>query len=96
MTAQEAIEWLKAIEKKYIHGGDEDFDEKRKTAIKTAVEAIEKQIPKKAVVDKAYSHGRYIVGICPNCKKVLGLLNFAKDYKCCPECGQAIDWSDTE
>ena len=47
MTPQEAIEWLKAIEAKYVHGGDEAFDNKRKTAINTAISDLEKQIPKK-------------------------------------------------
>ena len=49
MTPQEAIEWLKSIKEKYIHGGDEGFDNKRKIAIDTAVNALLKQIPKKPI-----------------------------------------------
>ena len=31
------------------------------------------------------------IGLCPNCNR------FVKDiYKRCPDCGQAIDWSDEE
>ena len=40
MDNKEAIEWLKAIEKKYIHGGDEVFDAKRKEAIAIAIKAL--------------------------------------------------------
>lgn len=46
MTASNAIEWLKGIEKKYIHGGDEEFDRQRKIAISTAISALEMLIPK--------------------------------------------------
>lgn len=80
MTTQEAIEWLKAIEKKYIHCGDDDFDEKRKVAINNAVNALEKQIPKKPIE-------KFPFEVCPGCDRaVLGHMKF-----CC-ECGQKLDW----
>lgn len=41
MTKEEAVKWIKAIEKKYIHGGDEGFDELRKEALHMAIEALE-------------------------------------------------------
>lgn len=41
MTNEEAIKWLLAIDKKYIHGGDEFYDEQRHEAIKTAIQALE-------------------------------------------------------
>lgn len=40
MTREEAVKWLKAIEKKYIHGGDEDFDRLRKEALQMAIKAL--------------------------------------------------------
>lgn len=43
MTEEKAIKWLKAIEKKYIHGGDEGFDEARREAIGMAIAALEAQ-----------------------------------------------------
>jgi predicted RNA-binding Zn-ribbon protein involved in translation (DUF1610 family) len=70
------------------------------------VNAIEKQIPKKPrllsyglLIDSGWRHE------CPNCKCAIGkneYLEFAygeylepyEDY--CPQCGQAIDWSDIE
>lgn len=90
MTPQETVKWLKAIEEKYIHGGDEDFDEKRKIAINTAIEALEKQIPKKPTIKKSVKVNAFTLK-CPNCEAVL-----QADSPCCRYCGQALDWSDTE
>ena len=55
-------------------------------AMEVAISAIEKQIPKKPDLDG----GIY----CPCC-----LHEFKENYDTtsyCPNCGQAIDWSDTE
>ena len=38
MTDKECAEWLQAIKEKYIHGGDEGFDAKRREAIDHAIE----------------------------------------------------------
>jgi len=43
MNGQEAIKWLEAIKEKYIHGGDEGFDHKRKLAIDYAIAVIKRQ-----------------------------------------------------
>ena len=43
MSNIEAIEWLKQIRDKYIHGGDEWFDEQRCRAIEYAIESIYKR-----------------------------------------------------
>lgn len=91
MTPQEAVKWLKAIEEKYIHGGDEDFDEKRKIAINTAIYALEKQIPKKTTKRQYVPNGTLVYGHCPNCN------SFSKNFfNYCRNCGQALDWSGTE
>lgn len=55
-------------------------------AMEVAISAIEKQIPKKPDLDG----GIY----CPCC-----LHEFKENYDTtsyCPNCGQAIDWSDTK
>lgn len=77
MTSSEAIEWLKGIEKKYIHGGDEFFDNERKVAISMAISALEKQTPKKVV-----KHNGSELYHCPNCDtyflgKVLSIVRIA-------------------
>ena len=41
MTRAEAIEWIENIKEKYIHGGDEAFDDARKKAIDMAIEALQ-------------------------------------------------------
>lgn len=63
--------------------------------LRMAIEALEKQIPKKPTYeDESISGGVlvYDTWICPCCGKVYEL--DYDDYKYCPECGQAIDWSE--
>lgn len=85
MTYEEAIKEISKMK---------EFAEKRGSyygdnAIPTytlAISALEKQIPKKPDLDG----GIY----CPCC-----LHEFKENYDTtsyCPNCGQAIDWSDTE
>lgn len=45
MTNEQAIEWLIAIKEKYIHGGDEVFDERRKEALDMAIKSLEEKRP---------------------------------------------------
>ena len=41
MKRTEAIEWLKNIKEKYIHGGDDFYDYQRRTAIDYAMSVLE-------------------------------------------------------
>lgn len=75
-------------------------------AIKTAIDALSRQIPKKPMIkrEKTITHINYSTGygerkeihyrilICPECKSYIRL---AKKSNFCPICGQAIDWSET-
>lgn len=95
MTYEEAI---RILDKKTC------FDEMLKTettadklktradeALKMAIEALEKQIPKKPSDTLTISGvSRYKSG---NCKCGTAILQI---YKYCPSCGQAIDWSEEE
>ena len=59
---------------------------------KAIVSALEKQIPKKPthIIDDDYAE-------CPACGNAnfeYGINNWG--CKFCPDCGQALDWSDTE
>lgn len=67
-------------------------------ALDMAVSALEKLIPKKPDLegDGYDENGEliYDTGYCPNCRHI-----FEVDYdatRCCPVCGQALDWSDVE
>ena len=50
-------------------------------------EAREKQIPKKPIHDGLYA--------CPNCYTIMLQGAFEARGKCCKECGQVLDWSET-
>lgn len=43
LTNKEASEWLIAIKRDYIYGGDEDYDKRRKIALDMGAEALENQ-----------------------------------------------------
>lgn len=63
MNREEAIKWLKAIEKKYIHGGDEEYDNLRKIALHMAMESLEQSEPcedtisRQTAIDAICEHG---------------------------------------
>lgn len=87
MTPEEAIKVLRVILDPY----DYPFGEKSKCyqydleAINKAIEALEKQIPKKP----------YDTVRCPLCKIEVELQPIdTEQVTYCLHCGQAIDWSD--
>lgn len=94
MTYAEAIKELKQIPSHI--GGDCDGYELR--AISIAIEAIDKQIPKKPTHEATLYHSC----TCPTCKNVIDEFTNFKGEKVriitnwCKFCGQALDWSDTE
>ena len=62
-----------------------------------AIDALEKQIPKKPQLESdGYSDGElvYDTWICPKCGEDYEI--DCHDYKYCPECGQRIDRGDIE
>ena len=84
MTYEEAIENLKYLISDDCTDTQHDFVEE----IKIAIEALEKQIPKKPYKDN--ENGVYEKEHCPSCHRSL----FPNDHHC--ECGQAIDWEVSE
>lgn len=54
-------------------------------------EAVEKQMPKKPVEKTLEYDGYY--GLCPCCNIIVSESN---SFRRCRNCGQALDWSDTE
>jgi hypothetical protein len=81
MTAQEAIKELNYDETAY--GG-----KCTKPVREVAIEALEKQIPKKPL-DVVTDDNEFICMICPSCEQIA--VEFNDKY--CSRCGQAIDWS---
>lgn len=92
---REAIELIKSkiriLEKLENYGSA--IEEKKKKHIElynTAIEALEKQLPKKPIeVSDAYTPkiGEFRVAKCPNCGKEV-----SDRFDVCLECGQKNDW----
>ena len=62
-------------------------------AFDMAIEALEKQIPKKPIYHgDGYSDGELVYDMveCPTCDND----DFEVGCNHCPKCGQALDWSD--
>lgn len=103
MTNVEAIGFLEGL---YHFADDVEC-----AALNMAIEALEKQIPKK-VIDHDYCIAEYddsgcqIGGIflcryeCPTCNNTIANGELEKsdlwDIRFCQNCGQAIDWSEVE
>jgi len=94
MTAKEAISkiktmlFCKSIDKYIKETGHEPENNELWQAIKMAIEALQKQIPKKIRVGKVKGH--MLDGYhCPNCMEW-----FVEklEFEYCPMCGQRIDW----
>ena len=90
MTYEEAIKHFKSLQKRYTKEHNGRMCEK----VNLALEALEKQIPKKPLIRKAEDYfGNVKHTLCPNCQET----EFVFTQPCfCHHCGQAIDWSDDE
>lgn len=82
MTYEEAIKNINALNT--VCGQKGLYDAEFESALALAIEALEKQIPKKPYKDN--ENGVYEKEYCPSCHRSL----FPNDHHC--ECGQAIDW----
>ena len=89
MTYEEAIKNINALNA--VCGKKDFYDAEFESALALAIEALEKQIPKKPL----HMHKNYY---CPICKEDGWMLwddAIPNDMdKYCGKCGQAIDWSD--
>ena len=96
MTPQEAIKFINKI----IFVVKTEIEEIKAVdfiiALRTAIESLEKQIPKKGSIKylSSYTDDPPVL-LCPNCHEHIPTegCNF---YKYCYKCGQALDWSDIE
>lgn len=94
MTAQEALAWFK----EELKDGKCSDNCRQCNAYEVAIEALEEQIPQKPDFEgDGYDENGYLIydtWICPCCEERYEV--DYEEYKHCPNCGQAIDWSDTE
>ena len=62
-----------------------------------AIEALEKQIPKKPFLESKKEIATIAMWHCPVCKNEI-ISNWNRDIanSYCHHCGQAIDWSEVE
>lgn len=84
MTVEEAINEMKSL----LISADDDFFRKSE-AIEIAIDALEKQIPKKPIKLTDWGNNR-----CPCCGTLYGENGVMENYDYCTDCGQKIDWSD--
>lgn len=59
-------------------------------ALNVALEAIDKQIPKQPIEKSPWVYH------CPNCDSQKIEDVFIERFRYCRDCGQALDWSDTD
>ncbi len=87
MTIEEAIKDIKENIQPSVGG----------KSLEMAIEALEKQIPKKPYIQQIEVYDCYE---CPNCDSFLGYVSECKEEyyqnNYCPECGQSIDWGNEE
>lgn len=93
MKVQEVIQNLEYLISDDCTGTQSDYVEE----IELAIKVLERQIPKKPTDVRTV----IIWGLCPVCKGKLNMLGRqpSRVFKLdnfCPDCGQALDWSDEE
>ena len=93
MTLEEAIDFiLNKIQIDVRFCSDEDI-EKTEAALKLAISALEKQIPKQPKYEDVDNIYGAIKRTCTACGDVCMVSNGAKSYEhYCRQCGQALDW----
>lgn len=98
MTPQKALEMLNDVEFSEKYQGKQEYTD----MLLFCKEALEKQIQKKIIKEtKETNFGDIIYFRCnccrfPSMSKLNGQLFSGDRYKYCPNCGQALDWSETE
>lgn len=93
MTYEEAIEIISSNICYNLLGcmdGICKHTDEKPCAVQMAREALGKQIPKEPISITISGISRYKGGVC-KCGTAIVMA-----YKCCPSCGQAINWSEGE
>ena len=85
MTENEAIKLIENDLKLHSKG----LSSKYKNGLRMAINALEKQMPKKLI-----NTCQYVSGCCPNCKKYISDWLEYNKFMCCPYCGQKLDFGE--
>ena len=88
MTPNEAIQTIEAAKAEAEWNYPLDYA----VAFEVAIEALEKQIPKKPVAEKDKVIFGIVCGRCPECDSAA----YSTTNLYCHKCGQALDWGETE
>ena len=101
MTTQKKLEVLQNTLWDIIQSQDgraPEYERNQVESLKAAIYALEKQIPKKPDFEGDGYDDKvniiYDTWICPCCEERYEV--YYDNYKHCPNCGQALDWSDTD
>ena len=97
------------VERIYDESYRRGLSEWESEALEIAIEALEKQIPKKPVegyvfaewlrkrlMEKQPNKANARGSCCPACGKHIGSLTIGNGYPFCKWCGQAIEWGQNE
>lgn len=93
----EESEAIKELHKIRPRGGI--IPQKRAEALDVAIQALEKQIPKKPIMKQYFEDLEEEYLCCPTCGEILTDRIPADNktfYFHCMNCGQKLDWSDEE
>ena len=91
MTTEEAIKTIEVA----IADVEWEYPMGYSVAFEMAIDALEKQIPKKPKYEDVDNIYGAIKRTCTACGDVCMVSNGAKPYEhYCRQCGQAFDWSD--
>lgn len=85
---------LKILVCKYNDGHNLFCKENYKCPHFLDISILEKQIPKKVELYTNDGNFKWENYPCPCCKEMLGLNVNKRHVKFCPNCGQALDWSE--
>lgn len=94
MTENEAVNKLKQHFEYLKHAWKPHPDYETMEAIGMAIQALEKQIPKKVVKDGKLSYKCPCCGESAKTETGDSFIDYRLDY--CDGCGQKLDWSDEE
>ena len=99
MTIEKAIDQLEDLIKEaesHMTGNkiDDEIPIDDKTALEIGIQALKKQMPKKVIWENGKNGKIYAFywACCPNCGDICDEEN--EEFKFCPDCGQALDWSE--